>query len=338
MKEKQINIMEVCGTHTNAIAAYGIKNLLAENVNLISGPGCPVCVSADEDIETVIKLAQQPGVIICTFADMLRVPSPVGSLEEAKAQGKAEVKIIYSPLDAVKTAKENPQKKVILIATGFETTAPLAAVCVKEAAKLKLNNFFVFPILKLITPAIDALLSEENKIDAFLLPGNVSIVLGLKPYEFIASKYKKPGVIGGFEQEDILKAIDRILELIKSGENKIENAYPVVKKEGNPQALQILYSVFEPYAAPWRGLGKIENSGLRLKKEFENFDALKYFKITPPQAAVKKNPCRCADVLKGKIKPQQCKMFGKKCGPLTPLGPCMVSTEGACQAAYKYEK
>ncbi|ACC97946.1 (NiFe) hydrogenase maturation protein [Elusimicrobium minutum Pei191] len=333
---RKVNIMEVCGTHTNSIAKNGLKSLLNENINLISGPGCPVCVSADGDIEAAIDLALKKDNIIFTFADMLRVPGRNGSLQEAKASG-ADVRVIYSPLDAfLETGKTN--KTVILLASGFETTAPLIAVCLKKAKEAGFKNFFVFPVLKLINPAITALLSEENKIDGFLLPGHVSLVIGKKPYSFISKKFNKPGVIGGFEAEEIVAALIEIVKQLLEGKAQIQNAYPAIKEEGNQTALKMIEDVFEPYDAVWRGFGVIPSSGLKIKKEFREFDALIKFNIKPCYGGSLNKACKCAEVLKGKISPVKCPLFGKKCAPGKPLGPCMVSSEGACNALYNYEK
>jgi len=329
--KRRVNIMEVCGTHTNAIARAGLKRVLNKNINLISGPGCPVCVSSDEDLWRAVNLAARKDVIICTFADMLRVLDiSGGSLAGAKARG-ADVRVVYSPLDALEIAKTT-KKSVVFIAAGFETTAPAAAAVILLAAKLK--NFFVFPLLKLINPAVKVLLDGENNIDAFLLPGHVSLVLGTEPYKFIARKYKRPGVVGGFETEEIIAALEKITAQVNGGRAEIENAYPPVRAEGNPAAREIMFKVFTPYAALWRGLGKIKNSGLKIKKEFAAYDALAKFKFpSPPEK--KQNGCKCGAVLSGKIGPEDCGLFGKKCAPQNPLGPCMVSGEGACRAFYE---
>ncbi|MCL2888366.1 MAG: hydrogenase formation protein HypD [Elusimicrobia bacterium] len=328
-----VNIMEVCGTHTNAIARAGLKKVLSKKINLISGPGCPVCVSSDIDLWRAVNLAARPGVIICTFADMLRVPDICGgSLAAAKTDG-ADVRVVYSPLDAVSLARKT-KKNVVLIAAGFETTAPSVAAVILQAAKLKLKNFFVFPMLKLINPAVKTLLDGDNDIDAFLLPGHVSLMLGLEPYKFIAREYKKPGVVGGFAAEEILAALEKIISQINGGRAEIENAYPPVRADGNPAARGIMFKVFTPYGALWRGLGKIKNSGLKIKKEFAAFDALAKFKFPPPPK-IKQSGCKCGAVLAGKITPKQCNLFSKKCTPQKPLGPCMVSGEGACRALYE---
>ncbi|MDR0291546.1 MAG: hydrogenase formation protein HypD [Elusimicrobium sp.] len=330
---RAVNIMEVCGTHTNAIARFGLKKVLNKKINLISGPGCPVCVTSDIDLWRGINLAARRNVAICTFADMLRVPDISGnSLAAAKADG-ADVRVVYSPMDALDFARKT-RKNVVLIAAGFETTAPAVAAVILKAAKLKLKNFFVFPMLKLINPAIKILLDGENNIDAFLLPGHVSLVLGMEPYKFIARKYKKTCVIGGFEATEIIAALEKIVNQINLGRAEIENAYPPVRAEGNAAAREIMFNVFTPYAALWRGLGRIKNSGLKIKKEFSAYDALANFKFPPPPK-IKPSGCKCSAVLAGKITPEQCNLFGKKCMPQNPMGPCMVSGEGACRALYE---
>lgn len=340
--KKNITIMEVCGTHTNAIARFGIKKLLGPKIRLVSGPGCPVCVTSASDIGAISSISLQKNVILCTFADLLRVPGPQGSLEGARASG-ADVRVVYSPYDAVELARTT-EKTVVLCAAGFETTAPLIALCVKKAAELRLKNFYIYPMLKLITPAVDALLKTENNIDAFLLPGHVSLVLGTGPYGFIARKYGKPGVVAGFEEKEILTAIDMILAQILQQNTqkppktaKIENAYPPVRAEGNPDALKIMAEVFAPAAAEWRGFGVMPASGLALRKKYQSFDAARKFALPrSPRAAAADKKCLCARVLQGRVEPEKCGYFGKKCTPQRPQGPCMVSSEGACHAAYSY--
>jgi len=290
-------------------------------------------VSSDEDLWRAVNLAARKDVIICTFADMLRVPDIDGaSLADAKARG-SDVRVVYSPLDAVEIARKT-KKSVVFIAVGFETTAPAVAAVILQAKKLKLKNFYVFPLLKLINPAIKVLLDGKNKIDAFLLPGHVSLVLGAEPYKFISRDYGMPGVVGGFEAGEIIAALEKIVAQINAGRAEIENAYPPVRAEGNPAALEIMFKVFTPYAALWRGLGKIKNSGLKIKKEFAAYDVLSKFKFPRPPEK-KQNGCMCGAVLSGRITPEECKLFGKKCVPQNPLGPCMVSGEGACRAFYE---
>lgn len=321
--------MEVCGTHTNAIAKSGLNILLKYKVNFISGPGCPVCVSAQSDIDNMISLALVKDTIITTFGDMLRVPGTKITLQDAAPKG-ADVRIVYSPLDAVLTAKENPSKKVIFLAVGFETTAPLIAASILKAKQLKLTNFYIYPCLKLITPALKIILTEANNIDAFLLPGNVCVITGYKIFNFISSKHKKPAVVAGFSAKEILKAVNIIL---KAKKPLVQSAYSWVKEDGNKTALALLAKVFKPADAPWRGFGIIKKSALELKAEYKKFDAKTVFKIKNKKEPSTK--CRCGLILKGKITPPQCPYFNKACTPLKPLGPCMVSVEGACAAWHK---
>ena len=316
--------MEVCGTHTHAIAKSGLNALLKDKINFISGPGCPVCVSAQGDIDNMIALALKPGVIIATFGDMLRVPGSKISLQGAAEKG-ADVRILYSPLDAVSLAQREKTKKIIFLAVGFETTTPLIAATILQAKKLKLKNFYIFCCLKTVPPALKIILSEKNDIDAFLLPGNVSVITGWQAFSFI----KKPAVVAGFSAAEILKAVNM---LVAAKKPQVLNAYAWAKPKGNKEAQKITARVFRPADGRWRGFGIIKKSSLALKKEFESFDAAKAFALKP--AKEQKTKCRCALVLKGKIKPPQCPYFGRGCAPLKPLGPCMVSVEGACAAYY----
>lgn len=323
-----LNIMEVCGTHTNIIAKSGLKTLLADKINFISGPGCPVCVSAQSDINAMINLAMIPGTIITTFGDMLRVPGTHSTLQDSAEKG-ADVRLVYSPLDAVVIAQNNPGKKIVFLAVGFETTAPLIAACVLKAEQLKLKNFFIYCCLKTIAPAIKIILKESNNIDAFLLPGNVCVITGYKIFDFISTQYKKPAVVGGFTPQEVMRAVNLIASDKKPS---VENAYSWAKPEGNRKAMGIIKQVFRVADGQWRGFNTIGKSVLELKNEFKNYDAKKVFKIKPQ--AEPKTACLCADILKGKITPKQCPIFGKSCTPLQPKGPCMVSVEGACAAWY----
>ena len=323
--------MEVCGTHTNAIAKSGLANKYKDKgrVNFISGPGCPVCVSAQGDIDNIISLALKPGVTIATFGDMMRVPGRKMSLQEAAAKG-AKVRLVYSPLDAVLLAKDNPSQKVVFLAVGFETTAPLIAAAVLQAEKLKLKNFFVYCCLKTIPPALKKILAADNKIDGFLLPGNVCVVTGYKIFNFIAAKYKKPAAVAGFSAAEIIKAVDILLAAKKPA---IKNAYAWASLGGNKEAQKLMGKVFKPSGGLWRGFGKINKSALELRPAYKNFDAKKTFSLPPVKDF--KTACRCGLILQGKIKPPQCPFFAKTCTPLKPLGPCMVSVEGACAAYHK---
>lgn len=338
IEKKQINLMEVCGTHTVAIFRLGIREVLPEKINLISGPGCPVCVTSSEDIDLIIQIAQQPNVITATFGDMIKVPGSRGSLEQLKASG-ADIRVVYSPLDVIDIAQKEPDKKIVFLGIGFETTAPTIAAMLAAARQQKVKNLFVLPVCKVIPPAMKVLLDDKTaRVDGFLLPGHVSIILGTEPYEFIAQDYHLSGVIAGFEPLDILEAVYMLLEQISAQDPKIEIAYKrSVRPEGNPQALKILYEVFQPRTAAWRGLGRIPASGLVLRPEYEDFDAEKVFNLSPPEPE-KNTGCLCGEVLKGKITPEQCGLFKTKCTPETPKGPCMVSTEGTCAAYYKYSR
>jgi len=332
---KTIRLMEVCGTHTVAIAKAGIRSLLPNNIFLISGPGCPVCVTPQEDIDRIIEIAKQKDVIFATFGDMIRVPGTNSSLEKERANG-AEIRIVYSPLDCLKIAKENQSKQVVFMGVGFETTSPTIAATIIESKRQKIKNFFVYPSFKLIPPAMKVLIDDpELKIDGFICPGHVSTIIGSHPYEFL----NKPCVIAGFEPNDILEAIEMLVEAVRAERRKVRIQYKrIVKPEGNPKALEILYKVFEPCDSNWRGLGVIPRSGLKFRKEFEKFDASKKFEITGDIAQCRLSKgCICGDILKGKQSPKDCKLFGKACTPENPIGACMVSSEGTCAARFKYE-
>ena len=336
MNKPKIRLMEVCGTHTMAIARCGIRRLLPESIELISGPGCPVCVSAQEDIDRAIKIAQMKDVIMTTFGDMMRVPGTRGSLERVKGRG-ADVRIVYSCLDALNIAHRNPDKKVVFMGIGFETTSPTVAATIKEAKEQQIKNFFVLSNFKLIFPALFALAqSKKVQINGFICPGHVSVITGSTPYEKLAKYYEKPCVITGFDEIDIIKGIKQLIEQIKKGAHKVEIAYKrAVKKEGNTKAMRILFSVFTVADAKWRGLGVIKRSGLKLRKEFRDFAAEEEFKVKLPKAVEPKG-CLCGEVLQGIKSPPDCRLFKKVCTPQNPVGPCMVSSEGTCAAFYKY--
>ena len=332
----KVNLMEVCGTHTMVIFKQGLKGMLPKNVNLLSGPGCPVCVTSQEDIDKAIVLARDKEVIITTFGDMIRVPGTNSSLEQEKADG-ADVRIIYSPSEALKVARENPARKVVFLAIGFETTSPLIAASLLDAQKEKIDNFFVFATHKLIPPAMEVLSkSKEVNIDGFICPGHVSVTIGSDAYRFIAENYNLPCVIGGFEPLDVLQSIYMLLKQIKERRARVEIEYfRAVHPQGNRIAQQLISEVFEVTDVRWRGLGIIPKSGLRLKEEFSDFDAEREFQ--PKVKRSKENPdCACGQVLKGIKKPTQCKLYRRICTPEKPYGPCMVSSEGTCAAYYKY--
>ena len=335
----ETRLMEVCGTHTMAIAKSGIKSMLPEKVKLLSGPGCPVCVTPPQVIDAVLELAMGPEITIATYGDMVRVPGsrPGDSLQRRRALG-AKLLVVYSPVDAVEYAKENPDREVVFLGVGFETTAPGTAAAVLTAKEEKVKNFSVLSMLKTVEPALRALMKTEDfKVQGFLCPGHVGTVIGEKGFAFLPEEYQMPAVIAGFEPEDILLSVYLLLRQIAEGRPRVENQYKrAVSPEGNVLAQNMIGRCLEPRADLWRGLGRIENSGLGFRAEFSDFDAEKKFSIrygeeTGPSA------CRCGDVICGRISPSRCPMFGKRCTPEDPVGPCMVSSEGACAAAYKYQ-
>lgn len=331
-----IRLMEVCGTHTASIAKAGIKGLLPENISLISGPGCPVCVTANEDIDRVIALSRIPNVVITTFGDMTRVPGSTSSLLKEQAAG-ADVRICYSPIDALNIAQANPDKEIVFVGVGFETTTPLIAATIKRAKALGLTNFSVMVAHKNMPGAIEGLINDpEVNVQGMILPGHVSTIIGKEPYEFIAAKYHIPGVITGFEPVDILTGIEMLVRQLAEGRAEIENAYGRgVNDDGNPAARDAIGEVFETCTSTWRGLGPIEGSGYALKAEYADFDALKKFAPEVEETREHKG-CRCDIVLRGIITPKECPLFRKVCTPENPVGPCMVSSEGSCAAYYRY--
>ena len=334
----EIRLMEVCGTHTMSIAAAGIKSMLPPNVQLLSGPGCPVCVTPPQVIDAVLELAMEKDVLITSYGDMLRVPGsrPGDSLLRRRALG-AKVETVYSPVDAVALAAQHPEKQVVFLGVGFETTAPGTAAAVLTAQEQGLQNFTVWSMLKEVEPALRALIAMDGfNIDGFLCPGHVATIIGERGFGYLPEEFQLPGVIAGFECDDILLAIYLLLRQIKEGRPRIENAYPrAVTKDGNVLAQKMLRRCFEERRDVWRGLGEIDRSGLGLKEALSDFDSEKRFQVRyasaePPTA------CRCGEVITGRLAPVRCPMFGKACTPEDPVGPCMVSSEGACAAAYKY--
>lgn len=340
LEGRSLRFMEVCGTHTVSIFQSGLRSLLPDNVRHLSGPGCPVCVTHDAEVAAFLDLAGRDGVILATFGDLLRVPGPGGkSLKHAKAQG-ARVEIVYSPLDALSLAADHPGDTVIFLGIGFETTAPTVAATILTAQQRGLRNFAVLSLHKLVPPALRALLDDpeqrEQPIDAFLLPGHVSTILGLAPYAFLADDYHVPAVVGGFEPADILLALCLMAEQRRAGRAAVVNAYVrAVDNDGNPRARALLERCFRPADALWRGIGRIPHSGLVLRDEFADFDAMRRLGLSLPEVPPLPG-CRCGQVLKGRISPPQCPLFGKACTPASPVGPCMVSTEGSCAAYFKY--
>lgn len=329
-------LMEVCGTHTVAIARNGIRDLMPEGLRLASGPGCPVCVTCNRDIDTVIALARIPNVTITTFGDMTRVPGSTSSLLAEQAAGRS-VEIVYSPLDALAFAKTHPEQEVVFVGVGFETTTPLVAMAIKRAKAMGLSNFTVFAAHKNMPGALELLVGDPTlELDALILPGHVSTIIGAEPYRFLAEKYGIPGVITGFEPVDVLQGIAMLVRQLHEGRAEIEIAYARgVMPEGNPVALAAIDEVFETCTATWRGLGDIPGSGYRIRDEFANFDAVRRFE---PDVEPTRDPkgCRCGDVLRARIAPNECPLFRTVCTPENPVGPCMVSSEGSCAAYYRY--
>lgn len=332
-----LNFMEVCGTHTVAIFQSGLRSLLPKGVKHLSGPGCPVCVTHESEVAAYLALAERDDVIIATFGDLMRVPGPHGkNLKLAQAQG-ARVEIVYSAFDALKLAAANPTEQVVFLGIGFETTAPTVAATVQMAQQQGITNFMVLSFHKLVPPALEVLLDDkECVVDAFLLPGHVSTILGIEPYRFVAEQRNTPGVIAGFDPVDILQGLLIMLEQRKAGKAHIVNAYRrAVDDAGNPKACAIMYDVFHVSDALWRGIGCLPNSGLVFNEQYSQFDAMARLGLTLPEVR-HTSGCRCGDVLKGKMTPNECPLFGKACNPANPVGPCMVSTEGSCAAYYKY--
>ncbi|GAA1407842.1 hydrogenase formation protein HypD [Catellatospora coxensis] len=329
--------MEVCGGHTHTIYQHGLEDYLPERVELVHGPGCPVCVIPMGRVDDAIAIARRPEVILTSFGDMMRVPGGDGSFLDAKAAG-ADIRMVYSPLDALKIARQHPDRQVVFMAIGFETTAPSTAVTVLRAKAEGLTNFSVFCNHVTILPAIKAILdSPDQRLDGFLGPGHVSTVIGCEPYRFIAEQYAKPLVVAGFEPLDILHSIDMLLAQLAEGRCEIENQYSrVVPWDGNPTALKVLGDVLElrPFFE-WRGLGFISHSALRLTEAYADFDAERRFDV-PGVRVADPQSCQCGEVLKGVLKPWECKVFGTACTPETPIGTCMVSPEGACAAYYNF--
>lgn len=332
-----VRIMEVCGTHTVAIARFGLRKLLPQNIELISGPGCPVCVTSQRDLDKAIAAAKLRQTIIATFGDMMRVPGSNSTLTKEKAAGR-QVQVVYSPLDALQMAQENPDRKVIFLGVGFETTAPTVAATVLAARQKNIKNFEVLSLHKTIPLALKALLNlGEIKLNGFLLPGHVSAIIGSRPYEFLAKEYGLACVISGFEPLDILQSLLLLLRQINLAQPRVEIQYRRgVQREGNLQARKIMEEIFEPADGEWRGLGWIPGTGLKFRSAWADFDAEQKNNIDLPPSAENK-ACRCGDVLRGIMRPAACPLFAQACTPQNPLGPCMVSSEGSCGAAFKYE-
>ena len=336
-KSKTYHLMEVCGTHTMAIARAGIRNLLPDWVQLVSGPGCPVCVTPPEVIDAALKLTERPEVIIATYGDMIRVPGSTkgDNLARRSALG-ASVRIVYSAMDAVEIAKQNPDREVVFLGVGFETSAPGTATSIEAAHEAGIDNYSVFSMLKMLEPSIRALASDpEFNVQGFICPGHVAVILGEQGLKFF-EELGLPAVIAGFDADDIVNAVRMLMLQIANGEARLENQYTdVVRPEGNPLAREIIDRYLVPRRDIWRGLGEIEQSGYGIRPEYAKYDAEKRFDIEIGPAVIK-TACRCGDVVKGKLDPTLCPLFGTVCVPEDPEGPCMVSAEGACAAAYKY--
>ncbi len=335
----QVCLMEVCGTHTMSIAASGLRSLLPKNVSLLSGPGCPVCVTPPQVIDAVLELSMEKDVILTSYGDMLRVPGSRrgDSLLRRRALG-AQVETVYSPVDAVELALQHPEKQVVFLGVGFETTAPGTAAAVLTAQEKGAENFSVWSMLKTVEPALRTLIKQEGfNINGFLCPGHVATIIGERGFQYLPEEYRLPGVIAGFEPEEILLAVYLLLRQLSRGEARIENAYPrAVSRDGNVLAQRMLAQCFEARGDLWRGLGYIPDSGLGLKEALADFDAERRFQVRYSETETP-TACRCGEVICGRLRPEGCPLFGKVCTPEDPVGPCMVSSEGACAAAYKYQ-
>jgi hydrogenase expression/formation protein HypD len=332
---RHIRIMEVCGTHTHAIGRGGLRAQMPDSVELVSGPGCPVCVTSQRDIERMLLLARMPELTICTFGDMLRVPGLTSSLEHERSKG-ADIRVVYSVVNALELAKAEPDRQVVFLAVGFETTSPGIASAILQAHAAGLRNFTVYASHKVIIPAMQAVLTGGSSIDGFLTPGHVSVITGPEVYEPVATQYNVPCVATGFEVIDVLEGVAMLLEYIEEQRTGSFTQYSrAVKPGGNRLAWELLMLVFEPADAEWRGLGVIPGSGLTLRPAYHTFDAAERFAV-PELESVHLPGCRCGDVLKGIIHPPECPLFRRVCTPRTPVGPCMVSSEGSCAARYKY--
>lgn len=338
-KTGPVRLMEICGTHTMAIARSGIRSVLPKNVQLLSGPGCPVCVTPSNMIDMILDLSQRPGVLITSYGDLLRVPGSAqgDSLLARRADG-GKVESVYSPMDAVKLAEKHPDTEVIFLGVGFETTAPGTAACILEASSLQLTNFSVLCLLKRTEPAIRSLIeSDDFAVNGFLCPGHVAAIIGADSFSFLPKDYRLPGVVSGFEPGDLLYSILELAEMLAQGTPELKNEYTrLVRQKGNPAAIALIEQVFCPSVSDWRGLGQIPDSGYRIRDKYAQWDAAKKFSLLPVEE--KEIPgCRCAQVIRGVLRPSGCPLFRKVCSPDNPVGPCMVSGEGACAAAYQYE-
>jgi hydrogenase expression/formation protein HypD len=331
-----VRLMEVCGTHTMAIFRHGIRALLPDTITLLSGPGCPVCVTAQGEIDAFVELSRRKDVILATFGDLMRVPGSGSSLQAEKASG-ADVRVVYSAMDAVDLARREPGRQVVFLGVGFETTAPTIAAAILAARQMDLANFSVYCAHKTVPAALDALMTNPAvKIDGFLLPGHVSVIIGLDAYKPFFQRHRTAAVVAGFEPVDILRGVLELVAMIAGGAPALANAYPrAVTDQGNIQAVRVMDQVFEPCDASWRGLGTIPGSGLAIRPELTAFDAVRRFGLTVSEAPEPRG-CACGDILSGTRTPPECALFRKLCTPMNPVGPCMVSSEGTCAAYYRY--
>ena len=336
ISQKEVRLMEVCGTHTVSIFRSGIRSVLPPTISLLSGPGCPVCVTDQAEIDAFIELARIDDVIVATFGDLMRVPGTRSSLQKESAAGR-DIRVVYSTFDALEIAKKNPAKKIVFLGVGFETTAPTIAAAILSAAQANVDNFSVISAHKLVPPALEALMAAADvSIDGFILPGHVSVIIGLDAYRPFFDRYQIPCVVAGFEPTDILQAISMLVEMLESKSPALDNAYTrAVSAEGNTKAQQILAEIFEPANACWRGIGVIPQSGLRIRSTYAAHDAQLIFDIGVPDAKTS-HGCACGEILIGTKTPPECALYKKACTPMDPVGPCMVSTEGTCAAYYKY--
>ena len=332
-----MNIMEVCGGHTHVICRFGIRDLLPSEIRLIHGPGCPVCVMPAESFEHAHALADMEDVVVCCFGDVMRVPTQSGTLL-SKARESGSVRMVYSPLDAIKLAEDNPRKMIVFLAIGFETTAPSTAMAVKRVRNMGIKNFNVLSTHFTVPEALRALLDDpEVRVDAFIAPGHVTTIIGLDAYRFLTEEYQRPVAVSGFEPLDLLQSILLILKQKHAGKPTVDNQYSrAVRKEGNTLAIQAMNDVFSKQNARWRGLGVIPESGLKLNKDHARYDASEQFDLASIPVQPEPAGCRCGDVLKGIVTPTDCALFSDVCTPDSPIGPCMVSPEGACAAHYRY--
>lgn len=335
---RPIKLMEVCGTHTMSIFRHGIRDVLPETIHLLSGPGCPVCVTAQPEIDTFIAYARAEDTIVATFGDLIRVPGTESSLQKENAAGR-DVRIVYSAFDALQIAQANPDKRVVFLGVGFETTAPTIAASILAAQEIEVPNFLVACAHKTVPAALEALMqSDQVQISGFLLPGHVSVILGLQAYRPFVDQYKVPSVVAGFEPADILEAIRRLVEQIENDQHRLDNAYArVVGEEGNPKARSVLDTVFEPVDAVFRGIGTIPGSGLQIRPTFAGHDAAVQIPVQIPESREPAG-CACGDILTGAKTPPECRLFRTACTPESPIGPCMVSSEGTCAAYYRFHR